>query len=63
MLHEAESALAEGATIPVVCRNLGISEATFHRWRKRYVNDGLPINGGDRRLLGKEDLVKRVKEL
>jgi transposase-like protein len=63
MLQDAETALAGGATIPVVCRQLGISEATFHRWRKRHVNDSPLINGGLRALGGKEDLSKRVKEL
>ncbi|HZY65448.1 MAG TPA: transposase [Rubrobacteraceae bacterium] len=35
-LRQAEGRLANGSTIPEVARNLGISEATFHRWRKRY---------------------------
>jgi putative transposase len=28
--------LAGGATVPEVARELGISEATFHRWRNQY---------------------------
>jgi hypothetical protein len=28
--------LASGSTAPEVARDLGISEATFHRWRNRY---------------------------
>jgi putative transposase len=35
-LRQAEGKLATGSTIPEVARELGISEATFHRWRKRY---------------------------
>ena len=35
-LREAESKLANGSTVPEVARELGISEATFHRWRKQY---------------------------
>ncbi len=35
-LRQAEGKLASGSTIPEVARELGISEATFHRWRKRY---------------------------
>jgi len=35
-LRDAEAKLAAGATIPEVSRELGISEATFHRWRNRY---------------------------
>ena len=36
MLRQAEGKLAPGSTVPEVARNLGISEATFHRWRNRY---------------------------
>ncbi len=36
MLRQAEGKLASGSTIPEVARELGISEATFHRWRNRY---------------------------
>jgi putative transposase len=35
-LRDAEARLAGGATVPGVARELGISEATFHRWRNRY---------------------------
>jgi putative transposase len=35
-LREAEGKLAGGAKVPEVARELGISEATFHRWRKQY---------------------------
>lgn len=35
-LRQAEGRFANGSTIPEVARNLGTSEATFHRWRKRY---------------------------
>jgi putative transposase len=34
-LRQAEAKLSTGATIPEVARGLGVSEATFHRWRKR----------------------------
>ncbi len=33
---EADGKLAGGAKVPQVARELGISEATFHRWRKQY---------------------------
>ncbi len=36
MLRQAEAKLAAGATVPEVARELGISEATFHRWKARY---------------------------
>ena len=35
-LREAEAKLTTGASLPQVARDLGISEATFHRWRNRY---------------------------
>jgi putative transposase len=35
-LRQAEARLAAGATVPEVARELGVSEATFHRWRKHY---------------------------
>lgn len=35
-LRRAEARLAEGATVPEVCRELEVSEATYHRWRRRY---------------------------
>ncbi len=35
-LRQAEGKLATGSTIPQVARELGISEATFHRWKKQY---------------------------
>ena len=35
-LRQAEAKLATGDSVPEVVRDLGISEATFHRWRNRY---------------------------
>ncbi len=35
-LRQAEGKLANGSAIPEVARELGISEATFHRWKKQY---------------------------
>ncbi|MFZ0377827.1 MAG: IS3 family transposase [Solirubrobacteraceae bacterium] len=49
-LREAERMLGEGRQIPEVSKELGISEATFHRWRNQY--------GGM-----KADEVRRLKEL
>ena len=49
-LREADTQLAAGASIPEVARQLGISEATFHRWRNQY--------GGM-----KAEAMKRLKEL
>jgi len=49
-LREADEKLAAGASVPELARQLGISEATFHRWRTQY--------GGM-----KADAMKRLKEL
>ena len=35
-LREADARLSGGATVGEVCRELGVSEATYHRWRQRY---------------------------
>jgi len=35
-LREAEVALSQGQTTAQVCRNLGIAEQTFYRWRREY---------------------------
>ena len=50
MLREAEIQMAKGLDTTEVCRNLGISEQTYYRWRKEY--------GGM-----KLDQAKRLKEL
>lgn len=35
-LREAERLQGQGATIPVVCKKLGVSEQTFYRWRLKF---------------------------
>lgn len=35
-LRDAEARLSGGAVISDVARELGVSETTFHRWRKQY---------------------------
>jgi transposase-like protein len=49
-LREAEVLLSQGRTTPEVCKQIGISEQTYYRWRKEY---------GGLRL----DQAKRLKEL
>ena len=49
-LREAEVALARGMAVPEVCRQLGVAEQTYYRWREEY--------GGLRR-----DQAKRLREL
>ncbi|MBK8730729.1 MAG: transposase [Tetrasphaera sp.] len=35
-LRDAEKMQGQGATIPQVCKKLGVSEQTFYRWRSKY---------------------------
>ena len=35
-LREAEVELAKGRTIAEVCKQLGITDQTYYRWRKEY---------------------------
>jgi transposase-like protein len=35
-LREAEKLQGQGATVPGVCKKLGVSEQTFYRWRMKY---------------------------
>ena len=35
-LHDAATALAGGRKVEEVCKDLGISPATYHRWQKQY---------------------------
>ena len=35
-LREAERLQGQGATIPVVCKKLGVSEQPFYRWRLKF---------------------------
>ncbi len=46
MLREAEVALAQGQMSAQVCRNLGIAEQTYYRWRREY--GGLKIEQAKR---------------
>ena len=49
-LREADVLLAQGHTVPQVCKQLGVADQTYYRWRKAY--------GGM-----KVDQAKRLKEL
>jgi transposase-like protein len=63
LLREAESVLAAGGTIPKACQKVGISEATYHRWRKRYSSESRSEDGDAVRSGSKEDGARRVKDL
>jgi len=36
MLRDADAAIAAGKTVEQVCRDFGISDATYYAWRKKY---------------------------
>jgi transposase-like protein len=50
LLRHAEVALAQGRTVGEICRDLGVSEASFYRWRSEY--GGLKV-----------DQARRLKDL
>jgi len=56
VLREAES----GTPIADVCRSIGVSEATFYVWKKKYANLGVSEL---RRLKQLEDENSRLKRL
>jgi len=35
-LLEAEVSLAKGKAVPLVCKQIGVTEQTYYRWRKEY---------------------------
>jgi len=35
-LRQIEVLISQGKTIPVACRDAGITDQTFYRWRKEY---------------------------
>jgi putative transposase len=35
-LREAEVALGKGATVPQACKQIGVTEQTYYRWRAEY---------------------------
>jgi len=49
-LREAEVALSQGQTVGAVCKQIGVTQQTYYRWRKEY--GGLKV-----------DQAKRLKEL
>jgi len=49
-LREADVLLTQGRTVGEVCRQIGVSEQTYYRWRKEY--GGLKV-----------DQAKRLKDL
>jgi putative transposase len=35
-LRQAEVELGQGATVPQVCKKIGVTEQTYYRWRNEY---------------------------
>ena len=35
-LREAEIMFSQGASLPVILKKIGVSDATYYRWRKEY---------------------------
>jgi len=46
MLREADVALAQGMKVSEICRNLGVSEQSYYRWRREY--GGLKVSQAKR---------------
>jgi transposase-like protein len=60
LLAEAGRDLAKGLSVADVCRKIGVSEATYHRWRHCFARD----EGDDsRRVKELQTEVARLKEL
>jgi len=55
-LQQAES----GTTVAEICRKMGVAEATFFRWKKRYAGLGV---SEIRRLRQLEEENRRLKQL
>ncbi len=49
-LREAEVKIAKGTAVPLACKDIGVTEQTYYRWRREY--GGLKL-----------DQAKRLKEL
>jgi len=49
-LRQAEVLSGQGQTVEQICRELGVSDATYYKWRKEYGGMGM-------------DQAKRLKEL
>jgi putative transposase len=59
-LREAEVMLSQGATLSVILKKIGVSDATYYRWRKEY--GGMRVDQA-RRLKDLEQENSRLKKL
>ncbi len=61
LLRQSEVLLSQGKSITEVCRQLGISDATYYKWRKVY--GGMKIDQARRlKELERENLRLKAKE-
>jgi putative transposase len=60
LLKEADRDLAKGLTVADVCRKLGITEASYYRWRQRF---DPAVADDDRRVRQLQTEVERLKQL
>jgi putative transposase len=61
LMADAERDLQKGLSVADVCRKMGISESTYHRWRLRFSADAKPDDS--RKVRELEFEVARLKEL
>jgi len=59
-LREAEVELGRGMAVPLVCKQLGITDSTYYRWRQEY--GGMRLDQA-RRLKHLEQENTRLKQL
>ena len=59
-LREAEVELGRGLAVPLVCKQLGITDSTYYRWRQEY--GGMRLDQA-RRLKHLEQENTRLKKL
>jgi transposase-like protein len=59
-LREAEIMLSQGTTLSVILKKIGVSDATYYRWRKEY--GGMRVDQA-RRLKELEQENSRLKKL
>lgn len=59
-LREAEVLSSQGRTVPEICRQIGVTQNTYYRWRKEY--GGLEIDQA-RKLKALEKENSRLKKL
>ena len=59
-LREADVLVSKGETVGQICRQLGISDVTYYRWRKEY--GGMQVDQA-RRLKDLEQENNRLKKL